>query len=1038
MTIEDAKNLLITLHDGFCLADKQSGVHALARIITPYCRGIMGFDHRPPVWHYSANRPRAGKDYLAGLAHLIYEGNYTEDAPIGKQPEETRKRITSAIRSGRRFMHFANCQGNLDDENFIGATTKIGYGDRSLGSNSGAADLTMRNEIEFSFSGNQGITFRPDVEPRTRKIELFFGEEDANSRKFLIADLHGFIVQNRWAIISAIDTLVTAWLASGAPLGQTPFTSFPRWAAVVGGIMTFHGLGDPCLPHNEDVVLCDSDAETAAMKEFFQVAYVAFPDQRVKTAVLTKLAADQAASEEGFDVFGELNEKSGQTRFGRMIRRYVGRELGGILLRRDGEKRKMVLQFSKGGGAARVSVFAGASAKAVDSDGIKHSQASGERAEASDPVHQEGGSPEENETKRETLSLRSLRTPFSSSQPNSFKEDYKKEDIIYDVYDSTSGGTLEKGDRGYRSDIEGLCFTGNLLVRHSDLVEVAAQLADSTSIALDLETYGTAKDDILNPRKGDIRLLILRGEGGPVIMLDLQAIGYDLGPLRAVLEKTEIIVHNGGFDLGFLLEKCAVRLSRVFCTCAGSLLLRAGLNTADDLRFGITFAEALRRHLDIRLAVGKSQSSWSASTLTAEQLAYAATNVAHLHRLAEKIRDHVAEEGLSEAMTLEMRLLPVVVDMKYRGVPVDEVLLQTIADGAARDAAVAAVKLRSLLGVPDLNPNSSPELIIALAGIGCIVPNTKADTLEKMPDPTGAIAALFAYRRFTKTSEQAQSFFAAIGSDGRIHSNFIPYGTNTGRFASSVPNLQNVQRGAMRTVFRAPTGRCFIVADYSQIELRVVAAVAGETRMLKAYEDRADLHSETAAALLEKPIGEVTKENRELAKAINFGLLYGMQAAGLVQYAKSSFDVTLTVPEAEQLKTRFFKRHQELARWHSQVRQKVSSSVSEVRTRLGRRRLISAAADGGKRFRLFANTEIQGGAADGMKQAMVDLAEKLPEGAFIVSTVHDELIVEAPLEIADQVKELTCSAMVKAMSRIYPEVPIVVEASVCSSWGEKA
>jgi DNA polymerase I-like protein with 3'-5' exonuclease and polymerase domains len=163
-----------------------------------------------------------------------------------------------------------------------------------------------------------------------------------------------------------------------------------------------------------------------------------------------------------------------------------------------------------------------------------------------------------------------------------------------------------------------------------------------------------------------------------------------------------------------------------------------------------------------------------------------------------------------------------------------------------------------------------------------------------------------------------------------------------------------------------------------------------------------------------------------------------MQAAGLVQYAKSSFDVTLTVPEAEQLKTRFFKRHQELARWHSQVRQKVSRSVSEVRTRLGRRRLISAAADGGKRFRLFANTEIQGGAADGMKQAMVDLAEKLPEGAFIVSTVHDELIVEAPLEIADQVKELTCSAMVKAMSRIYPEVPIVVEASVCSSWGEKA
>ena len=1032
MTIEDAKNLLITLHDGFCLADKQSGVHALARIITPYCRGIMGFDHRPPVWHYSANRPRAGKDYLAGLAHLIYEGNYTEDAPIGKQPEETRKRITSAIRSGRRFMHFANCQGNLDDENFIGATTKIGYGDRSLGSNSGAADLTMRNEIEFSFSGNQGITFRPDVEPRTRKIELFFGEEDANSRKFLIADLHGFVVQNRWAIISAIDTLVTAWLAAGAPLGQTPFTSFPRWAAVVGGIMTFHGLGDPCLPHNEDVVLCDSDAETAAMKEFFQVAYVELPDQWVKTAVLTKLAADQASNEESFEVFGELNEKPGQTRFGRMIRRYVGRELGGIVLRSDGGKRKTVFRFSKGGGVARVSVFAGASAKAVDNDVTKCTQGSGEDEKVGDSVHQEGGSPEENETKRETLSLRSLRTPFSSSQPNSFKEDYKKEVIIYDVYDSTSGGTLEKGDRSYRSDKEVHCFTGNLLVRHSDLAEVAAKLTDSTSIALDLETYGTAKGDALNPRKGDIRLLTLQGEGGPVIILDLQAIGYDLGPLHAVLEKTEIIAHNAKFDLGWLVEKCEVRPTRVFCTCTASCLLGHGLKEGHGLD------EVIERHLGVTLPADQSRSDWSAPRLTQEQLAYAAADVTHLHPLAEKLRDNIVAAGLSEVVALEMGVLSVVVGMEHSGVLVDGALLKVIADEAAQSATAKEAELRSLLNTPALNASSTKQITAALNGIGCFVESTAVETLKEQPDPTGSIAVLLAHRKHNNTSKQARTLLKAIESDGRIHCSFNPCGTDTGRFSSSDPNLQSVPRGAMRTAFTPSAGMCLIKADYSQIELRIAAVVAGETKMLEAYARGVDIHEETAAAVLGIAVETVTREDRHLAKAVNFGLLYGQRAKGLVKYAALKYEVPLTVQQAEQIRKLFFARYQGLKRWHSQAWKRAEERVLEVRTRLGRRRLLPNIATKWDRFSALVNAPVQGGAADGMKRAIVDLAANLPEGAFIVSTVHDELIVEAPLEIAEQVKELTCSAMVKAMSEIYPEVPIVVEASVCSNWGAKA
>jgi hypothetical protein len=193
MPVIEALQWLHRVHEGFCLADEQSKVHSLARLITPYVRGIMGFEHRPPVWHYHANRPRAGKDYLAGLAPLIYEGLYTEDAPLGTKSEETSKRLVSALRNGRRTMHFANCQGDLNDEVFIGAVTASVIGGRNLGHNGAEADLQLANEIEFSLSANSGLTFRPDVEPRTRRISLFFAEEDPNNRRFPNPDLHGWV-----------------------------------------------------------------------------------------------------------------------------------------------------------------------------------------------------------------------------------------------------------------------------------------------------------------------------------------------------------------------------------------------------------------------------------------------------------------------------------------------------------------------------------------------------------------------------------------------------------------------------------------------------------------------------------------------------------------------------------------------------------------------------------------------------------------------------------------------------------------------------
>src|SRR6516225_5614444 len=115
MPIDEARQVIEEGYSGFCFKNNQSKVHAIARLITPYTRGLIGFRHRVPLWFYNANRPRAGKDYCAGAAQIVYLGHAFEDAPLGNNPEETRKRITAAILAGRRQIHFANCQGYIDD-----------------------------------------------------------------------------------------------------------------------------------------------------------------------------------------------------------------------------------------------------------------------------------------------------------------------------------------------------------------------------------------------------------------------------------------------------------------------------------------------------------------------------------------------------------------------------------------------------------------------------------------------------------------------------------------------------------------------------------------------------------------------------------------------------------------------------------------------------------------------------------------------------------------------------------------------------------
>jgi hypothetical protein len=334
LDIDQARKVLEMAHRGFEFKNDQARTHAYARFLTPYFRGIVGFLEPVPCWFYNANRPRAGKDYLCGITQITYEGFAFEDSAINDDADETCKRITAGLLAGRRSFHFANCQGYLQDKYFIQAITDSVWRTRALGSNSAQSDLMIANEAEYSLSANAGLTYREDVEPRMRKIDLAYYEEDANGRIFPVEDLHGWAIENRALLLSAAHAIYLYWAKNGCPEAH-PFTSYKRWGKFVGGALKLVELGDPTQPHEDDVLIA-GDPRIAALKAVFELAYEEFPELWKDKKDIVKLVTDNQDQDERLDWFGDLtNEKTVKKaikRLGQALGFFHGRWLSGIRL----------------------------------------------------------------------------------------------------------------------------------------------------------------------------------------------------------------------------------------------------------------------------------------------------------------------------------------------------------------------------------------------------------------------------------------------------------------------------------------------------------------------------------------------------------------------------------------------------------------------------------------------------------------------------------------------------------------------------------
>ena len=318
--------------------------------------------------------------------------------------------------------------------------------------------------------------------------------------------------------------------------------------------------------------------------------------------------------------------------------------------------------------------------------------------------------------------------------------------------------------------------------------------------------------------------------------------------------------------------------------------------------------------------------------------------------------------------------------------------------------------------------------------------STAADILEKLAPEYPVVGKILEYRQYTKLkSTYADGLSHFIGEDGRIHGKFNQTITATGRISSTEPNLQNIpvrmELGReIRKVFVPAEGCVFVDADYSQIELRVLAHMSGDQNLIEAYRHAEDIHAVTASQVFHVPLKEVTPLQRRNAKAVNFGIVYGISAFGL------SEDLSITRKEATEYIEQYFKTYPGIKVFLDGL-VKEGKEKGYVTTLFGRRRPVPELSSSNFMQRSFGervamNSPIQGTAADIMKIAMIRADEELQKAGLtsrIVLQVHDELLVEAPEKEAEQAAEILEQCMKKAADLA---VSLEIDIKTGKSWFE--
>lgn len=521
---------------------------------------------------------------------------------------------------------------------------------------------------------------------------------------------------------------------------------------------------------------------------------------------------------------------------------------------------------------------------------------------------------------------------------------------------------------------------------------------------------------------------------------------------RPFFEKEDLlkIAHNLKFDYKVLKQYDITVKGAMFDTMIAHYLLNP------DGRHGMDYlSEVYLNYKPVSIETiigkkGKKQGNFRDADLRT-QTDYAAEDADITFQLYELFAPQLKKENLEELFfNIEMPLMEVLAKMELAGISLDEKWLAQESVDLENDLKQLETKIFELSG-EEFNMNSPKQLGEILFEKLQLDPKAKKtktgqyatseDVLQKLNSKHEIIKHILEYRTYQKLKS---TYVDALPSqiekkDNRVHTNFSQTTAATGRLASVNPNLQNIPirtvRGQqIRGAFVSGEGKKIISADYSQIELRLIAEISGEDNMIKAFQDGEDIHASTAAKLFKIPLAEVSKTQRSQAKTVNFGIIYGQGAFALAE------QTGLSRTEAKQMIEAYFETYPKLKEYMAEQVSK-ARQLGYVETILGRKRHLKDINSNnfvvrGHAERNAVNAPVQGSAADIVKIAMIKIARELEEQQLttkMLLQVHDELVFESPIDEIDAASKLIKTEMENALKT---QVSLLVEIGVGNNWLE--
>lgn len=601
-------------------------------------------------------------------------------------------------------------------------------------------------------------------------------------------------------------------------------------------------------------------------------------------------------------------------------------------------------------------------------------------------------------------------------------------------------------------------------------IEHLRSLANATTVAFDCETTG------LQPTFGGLRLLQLAALDRDPVVIDCWELEdhhwVDIEEFFA--QKRYWLAHNAVFDLGWLQEHEIYPNGDVLCTMLASRILTNG---QPNVKHGLQ--TVVKRYLKEEISKEEQKSDWSGD-LTQGQLEYAAKDVQLLIQLDGPINQRMAEANLHRAWFLECRALPAMAQLWRTGLPFDRTALETLqreltlehkqrgqdflvaldealpedkklprfADGRLNTNAKATGTLRGGDRVEaGFNLNSPKQLLdvfTALLGNAPVTadgkPSASKLVLREYVADHPVVADYLAWKRIEKRRQMVESLLKHLGASGYIKASYLQLGADTGRMSCMSPNLQQIPRDSrFRECVKAPDGWRLVVADYAQMELRLAAAEAKDELMIQAFQEGTDLHTLTAMQIYGVPEDKVTKDQRQVSKSANFGLLYGSGAKGLRNYA-AAMGIQMDITEAEDVRKKFHAAYKGISKWQRENAAAANAAKGNAAIKIrhsGLRRLLYGENNS---LTIRCNTPIQGAGAAVLKRTLGKLWPLLQadgeEVVRLAGVVHDEIILLVREEHAEIWTQQLKVTMEEAEAEWLDDVPPLADANIGITWAE--